>query len=180
MRASVAARYPVDDIVQISLSLGPSDFQSRFVPARTAQTAQRPDVTRAFLLERGMVFAKTPAKLKLAMPEILENVDANLTLRMRNLVSLLWNEWKDMEQQIVAMNAEVEQIAASDPGCQRLRQIPGIGSPLKALFSPVENQLLPEIPAFRLQIGTEDQLTLACEHRFCEISDEFALSSGNV
>ena len=32
-----------------------------------------------------------------------------------------------LEQQIVAMNAEVEQIASSDPACQRLRQIPGIG-----------------------------------------------------
>lgn len=61
------------------------------------------------------------------MPEILENADANLTPRMRNLVSLLWNEWKDLEQQIVGINAEVEQIACSDPACQRLRQIPGIG-----------------------------------------------------
>ena len=66
-------------------------------------------------------------KLKQAMPEILENADANLTPRMRNLVSLLWSEWKDLEQQIVAMNEEVEQIASSDPACQRLRQIPGIG-----------------------------------------------------
>jgi transposase len=61
------------------------------------------------------------------MPEILENADANLTPRMRNLVSLLWSEWKDLEQQIIAMNAEVEQIASSDPACQRLRQIPGVG-----------------------------------------------------
>jgi transposase len=82
---------------------------------------------RAFLLERGMTFAKTPAKLKMAMPEILENADANLTPRMRNLAGLLWSEWKELEQQIVAMNAEVEQIASSDPACQRLRQIPGIG-----------------------------------------------------
>ena len=74
-----------------------------------------------------MVFAKTPFRLKQAMPEILENADANLTPRMRNLVSLLWSEWKDLEQQIVAMNEEVEQIASSDPACQRLRQIPGIG-----------------------------------------------------
>jgi transposase len=49
---------------------------------------------RSFLLERGMTFSKTPAKLKLAMPEILENADANLTPRMRNLVSLLWSEWR--------------------------------------------------------------------------------------
>jgi transposase len=74
-----------------------------------------------------MVFAKTPYKLKQAMPEILENADANLTPRMRNLVGLLWSEWKGLEQQIAAMNEEVEEIASSDPACQRLRQIPGIG-----------------------------------------------------
>ena len=51
----------------------------------------------------------------------------NLTPRMRNLVSLLWSEWKDLEQQIVGMNEEIEQIALSDPACQRRRQIPGIG-----------------------------------------------------
>jgi transposase len=97
--------------------------RDRLVARRTSVINQ----LRAFLLERGMVFAKTPAKLKLAMPEILENADANLTPRMCNLVSLLWREWKDLEQQIVAMNVEVEQIASSDPACQRLRQIPGIG-----------------------------------------------------
>jgi transposase len=51
---------------------------------------------RAFLLERGMVFAKTPIKLRQAMPEILESAESNLTPRMRYLVSLLWSEWKDL------------------------------------------------------------------------------------
>src|SRR3977135_603793 len=97
--------------------------RDRLIARRTSVINQ----LRAFLLERGMTFAKTPAKLKLAMPEILENADANLTPRMRNLVGLLWSEWKDLEQQIVAMNMEVEQIASSEPACQRLRQIPGIG-----------------------------------------------------
>src|SRR5438270_8215363 len=97
--------------------------RDRLVARRTAVINQ----LRAFLLERGMVFAKTPFKLKQAMPEILENADANLTPRMRNLVSLLWSEWKDLEQPIVAMNLEVEQIASSDQACQRLRHIPGIG-----------------------------------------------------
>jgi len=32
-----------------------------------------------------------------------------------------------LEQQIVGLNEEIEQIASSDPACQRLRQIPGIG-----------------------------------------------------
>jgi transposase len=82
---------------------------------------------RAFLLERGLVFAKSPATLRERMPEILENADEDLTPRMRNLLALLWNEWKDLEQQVVDLNHEVELIASSDAACQRLRQIPGIG-----------------------------------------------------
>jgi transposase len=97
--------------------------RDRLIARRTSVINQ----LRSFLLERGMTFSKTPAKLKLAMPEILENADANLTPRMRNLFSLLWSEWRDLEQQIIAMNAEIEQTASSDPACQRLRQIPGVG-----------------------------------------------------
>jgi hypothetical protein len=44
---------------------------------------------RAFLLERGIVFAKSPIRLKEALPKVLENVKENLTLRMRNLVTML-------------------------------------------------------------------------------------------
>ena len=40
---------------------------------------------RAFLLERGLVFAQSPAKLKTAMGDVLENAEADLTPRMRNL-----------------------------------------------------------------------------------------------
>ena len=82
---------------------------------------------RAFLLERGMVFAKSPIRLREAIPEMLENANENLTPRMRNLVAMLWNEWKGLELQIVEMNDEVERIASSDAACIRLRQIPGIG-----------------------------------------------------
>src|SRR6195952_2871046 len=87
--------------------------RDRLIARRTSVINQ----LRAFLLERGMTFAKTPGKLKLAMPEILENADANLTTRMRNLVGLLWSEWKELEQQLATINAEVEQIASSDPSC---------------------------------------------------------------
>ena len=54
-------------------------------------------------------FAKSPVKLKLAMPEILENVDSNLTPLMRSLVSALWTEWKSVDPQIKAADLEVEQ-----------------------------------------------------------------------
>jgi transposase len=61
---------------------------------------------RAFLLERGMVFAKSPIRLREAIPEVLENANENLTPRMRNRVAMLWSEWKDLELQIVEMNDE--------------------------------------------------------------------------
>jgi transposase len=97
--------------------------RDRLIARRTSVINQ----LRAFLLERGLVFAKSPAKLRERMPEILENADEDLTPRMRNLLAMLWNEWKDLELQIEEMNDEVERIASSDAACMRLRQIPGIG-----------------------------------------------------
>jgi transposase len=97
--------------------------RDRLMARRTALINQ----IRAFLLERGIVFAKSPIRLREALPEVLENVNENLTPRMRNLVAMLWSEWKDLELQIVQMNDEVERIASSDEACRRLRQIPGIG-----------------------------------------------------
>jgi len=97
--------------------------RDRLIARRTSVINQ----LRAFLLERGLVFAKSPAKLRERMPEILENAEEDLTPRMRNLLAMLWNEWKDLELQIEEMNDEVERIASSDAGCMRLRQIPGIG-----------------------------------------------------
>ena len=74
-----------------------------------------------------MVFAQKPAKLKAAMADVLENADNALTPMMRNLISTLWDEWKTVEQQIEELTDKLEQIAASDARCCRIRKIPGIG-----------------------------------------------------
>jgi transposase len=97
--------------------------RDRLITRRTAVITQ----LRAFLLERGMTFAKTPAKLRMAMPEILENAENGLTPLMRNLIDGLWGEWKTVEQQIEELSNELQQIAASDAGCTRIQKIPGIG-----------------------------------------------------
>ena len=97
--------------------------RDRLIARRTAVINQ----LRAFLLERGLVFAQTPAKLKAAMADILENAESDLTPRMRNLIDGLWSEWKLVEQQIEELNDELERISAADAGCTRIRKIPGIG-----------------------------------------------------
>jgi transposase len=40
---------------------------------------------------------------------------------------VLWGEWKTVEQQIEELSNELQRIAASDAGCTRIQQIPGIG-----------------------------------------------------
>ena len=62
-----------------------------------------------------------------AMADILENPEADLMPRTRNLIDGLLSEWKLVEQQIEELNDELERISANDAGCTRIRQIPGIG-----------------------------------------------------
>jgi len=76
--------------------------RDRLIARRTSVINQ----IRAFLLERGLVFAKSPIRLKQALPELLENANEDLTSRMRNLVAIPWNEWKELELQIAEMNDE--------------------------------------------------------------------------
>ena len=97
--------------------------RERLVSRRTAVINQ----VRAFLLERGITFRKGPATLRRQMPEILENADAQLSPRMRNLLATLWQEWKQLEDQVESLSSEIGSICDSDPACQRLRQIPGVG-----------------------------------------------------
>jgi enamine deaminase RidA (YjgF/YER057c/UK114 family) len=44
------------------------------------------------------------------LPEVLENADLDLTTQMRNLIDLLWNEWKTVEDQIEGLSLELERI----------------------------------------------------------------------
>jgi transposase len=97
--------------------------RERLVSHRTSVINQ----VRAFLLERGITFRKGPATLRRQMPEILENADAQMSVRMRGLLAMLWQEWKQLEEQIESLNDEIEGVCDIDPACQRLRQIPGVG-----------------------------------------------------
>ncbi len=97
--------------------------RDRLVQHRTAVINQ----IRGFLLERGITFAKGPAKLRSQMAGILEDADHNLTPRMRNLLARLWQQWKQVEADVNDASEEIDRIAAEDAACQRLRQIPGVG-----------------------------------------------------
>ena len=61
------------------------------------------------------------------MADVLENADADLTSQMRNLIAMLWDEWKLVEEQIEELTTQLERISDADPGCTRIRKIRASG-----------------------------------------------------
>jgi transposase len=82
---------------------------------------------RGFLLERGITFAAESIHLRKNLPAVIEDAEQNLTSRLRWLLERMWEEWKQMEIDIKAVNDEIERVSQEDERCRRLRQIPGFG-----------------------------------------------------
>jgi transposase len=61
------------------------------------------------------------------MSSLLEDVEQNITPRMRKLLDHLWQEWKTLNSDVEGVSQDIEAIASQDAACQRLRQIPGVG-----------------------------------------------------
>jgi transposase len=67
---------------------------------------------RGFLLERGIVFAKGPANLRKQIPPLLEDVEQNITPRLRMLLDHLWQEWKPLNSDVEGVSQDIETIAS--------------------------------------------------------------------
>jgi len=98
--------------------------RDRLISRRTGLINQ----LRALLLERGVTFRKGRSYLCRQMPQILEDAEQNLSSRMRRLLKQLWQEWKNVEEQVQRVSNEIESIACQDEACQRLLDVPGVGS----------------------------------------------------
>jgi transposase len=131
---------------------------------------------RAFLLERGVTFRQGPATLLAQLPEILENADQQLSTRIRVLLRMLGEEWKELERKIESLNNDIERICASDPACQRPQQIPGIG-PLvgSALVAAIGNGA-----AFRRGRDLSARLGHAAQTWFLRRPDESCYTSSHT
>jgi transposase len=95
--------------------------RDRLVTRRTAV------INQLRLLERGITFRKGPAGLRNHLAAILEDVQQNLSPRLRRLLDQLRDEWNALEVEIGTLSAKIEGIADRDTACQRLRTIPGVG-----------------------------------------------------
>jgi transposase len=62
------------------------------------------------------------------MPQILEAAKAALSARMVRILRGLWKEWRELEKELEHLRDEIDSLAEQDAGCQRLLDIPGVGT----------------------------------------------------
>lgn len=112
---------------------------------------------RGFLLERGITFAAQPIHLRNNLSGVIEDVEQNLSPRLRWLLDRMWQEWKQIETDVAAVTEEIERISNDDARCRQLRQIPGFGPLIST--------------ATVAAIGTQSVSTVRCGLRLsCEVA----------
>lgn len=97
--------------------------RSRLVGARRTLLNQ----LRAILFERGHAFAQGRRALELAVDAMLADPEAALSPRLRELVTEIRAEWRDLDRRIDALNAEFTARVREDEAARQLVTIPGVG-----------------------------------------------------
>src|SRR5437773_3748447 len=97
--------------------------RQRLVSQRTGVINQ----IRGFLLERGIAIRQGFRPLRAALPNILSALPDALSPRMRRLIEELAQDWRQLDDRLAAVSAEIEALAREDAGCERLMSVPGIG-----------------------------------------------------
>jgi transposase len=110
--------------------------RSQWVETRTA----RINAMRALLREFGVVTGGGAIRFMNGLHTLLTDNQELVPLRVRTVILAQWNEVRDLEQQIAALDAELDSVAREEPVVQALRKISGIG-PLTAtaLFASIGN-----------------------------------------
>lgn len=94
------------------------------VGTRTALVNQ----IRGLMGEYGVVAATGRAKLRQALPEILEDADNALSFDFRELLAELYTQLVALDERISALDARVKKRVSEHPDAQRLLDVPGIGA----------------------------------------------------
>mgnify|MGYP001636535087 CR=1 FL=1 len=95
---------------------------------------------RALLLENGYAIPQGRATLAKVIPSCLDADQPTLSPRLRDLIQRLFGRWQELEKERRQFDKEIAALADSQPLCQRLMTIPGIGPLIAtALFAAVGN-----------------------------------------
>lgn len=82
---------------------------------------------RALLAEFGLVMAKGPHKLRLQLPELLEDGSNELPGITRLCIQTAVQQWRQLDEDIAWCDQQIQQHARSDPRARQAQELLGIG-----------------------------------------------------
>jgi transposase len=97
--------------------------RQRMVNHRTAVVSQ----IRGLLLDRGFAMAKSITRARRMVPEILSNLDNELTSLAREALYELYDLFRDLDRRIASFDKKIEAVFRNSPVCQRIASIKGVG-----------------------------------------------------
>ena len=97
--------------------------RDQWMATRTA----RINALRGFLREHGIGLPRGARAAVAAVPTLLEDADAPLPGRLRDVLARLVAEIRELEDQVTAVERTLATIATQDPVAPRLMAIPGVG-----------------------------------------------------
>jgi transposase len=113
---------PVKSVEQLSLQ-ALHRARRGWIQRKTALSNQ----IRGLLLEHGVAVAKGDAKLAERVSSALERASMPLTERLRELIALLWDDFRAQVRHLEVVERELVFLVRQDPLARRLDTIPGVG-----------------------------------------------------
>ena len=121
---------PIKSAAQLDLQ-ALQRLRTRLIRERTGLSNQ----LRGLLAEHGIVIPRSLALLRRRLPELLEDADNGLSALFRRLLHTGWQHLLQIEEQVKALNQELDRAVAQDKDCQRLMTILGYGPVVASEFS---------------------------------------------
>lgn len=97
--------------------------RQRMVNHRTAVVSQ----IRGLLLDRGFAFAKSITRARRVIPEILGDLDNELSDLARETIHELYDLFRDLDRRISSFDKKIDRSFRESEACQRIAKIKGIG-----------------------------------------------------
>ncbi len=123
-----AARQPHIPLVP-KKSIEQQDIQAlhrarqRMVNHRTAVVSQ----IRGLLLDRGFAMAKSITRARRLIPDVLADLDNELTPMARETIAELYDLFRDLDRRISDFDKKIDRVFRQSETCQRIAKIKGVG-----------------------------------------------------
>jgi transposase len=122
VRSGEIPSVPVKRVAQQAL-VGVHRVRAQWMTTRTA----RINVLRGLLREQGILLPASARGAVQAVPTVLDAAEPSVPAPRRHTLQLVYEEVRDLEERIAALEAELKTLADADPVVVRLRGIPGVG-----------------------------------------------------